>query len=124
MSHVKYSLLKVLSLSLLLGSFASLQASATEGASFDVRPTPVKTPPPEYPSNLKREGVSGMVAVKADIDETGAVINCSVSKSSNSGFNEAALTAVKTWKFKPAQKDGAPVKISLVIPIKFNFEES
>jgi protein TonB len=122
MSQVKYSLLKALSFSLLLGSFASLQASATEA--FDVRPTPVKTPPPEYPNNLKREGVSGMVAVKADIDETGAVINCSVSKSSNTGFNEAAITAVKTWKFKPAQKDGAPVKISLVIPIKFNYEES
>jgi protein TonB len=122
MTHVKSILLKVLSVSLLLGSISAL--SAAENAAFDVRPTPVKTPPPEYPANMRRDGVSGLVAVKVEIDETGAVVNCYVSKSSNPGFEEAAISAVKTWKFTPAKKDGAPVKISLVIPIKFNLEES
>ena len=123
MSPVKTSLLKVLSLSLLLGSFASLQAATSEGTAFDVRPTPIKTPPPEYPTQLKNAGVSGVVAVKVEIDETGAVIACSVTKSSNEAFEGPALNAVKRWRFAPAQKYGTPVKVSVVIPIKFAVEE-
>ncbi|MBK9990180.1 MAG: energy transducer TonB [Verrucomicrobia bacterium] len=123
MSHVKTSLLKVLSLSLLLGSFASLQAATSEGTAFDVRPTPVKTPPPEYPTQMKRDGVSGVVAIKVEIDESGAVTACSVTKSSNAAFEQPALNAVKNWRFTPAQKSGAPVKVSVVIPIKFAADE-
>jgi periplasmic protein TonB len=123
MSQVKYTLLKTLSLSLLLGSFATLQAATSEGTAYDVRPTPVKTPPPEYPSNMRRDGVSGVVAIKVEIDETGAVTACSVTKSSNAAFEQPALNAVKNWRFKPAQKSGAPVKVSLIIPIKFALDE-
>lgn len=123
MTHVKSSLLKVLSVSLLLGSFVTANAATTEGTAFDVRPTPVKTPPPEYPDKMRRDGVSGVVAIKVEIDENGAVSNCSVAKSSNAEFEQPALKAVKNWKFTPAKKDGAPVKVSLVIPIKFNLDE-
>lgn len=119
MSHVKTSLLKVFSLSLLLGSFASLQAATSEGTAFDVRPMPVKTPPPEYPSSMRREGMTGVVALRVVIDETGNVTDCSVAKSSNSAFEEPAMNAVKKWRFKPAEKAGAPIKVSLIIPIQF-----
>ena len=72
---------------------------------------------------MKQKGVSGLVALKVEIDETGAVTACSVSKSSNAEFEEPAMNAVKNWKFRPAQKSGAPVKISLILPIKFSIEE-
>ncbi len=120
MSKTKSYGLKTLILSLLLTSFAALHATAAE--EFDTRPVPVKTPPPEYPSRMAKDGISGMVAIRVDIDENGAVTACSVSKSSNAEFDQPALNAVKNWKFKPAQKGGSPVKVSLVIPIKFNLE--
>lgn len=123
MSHVKDSLLKIISASLLVGSLVTAQAATTEGTAFDVRPTPVKTPPPDYPDTMRREGVSGVVAIKVEIDETGAVTNCTVSKSSNPAFEQPALKAVKNWKFTPAKKDGTPVKVCLVIPIKFSLDE-
>jgi protein TonB len=123
MAHTKYIILKTLSLSLLLGSFAGLQAAVSEGADFDVRPIPVKTPPPAYPTSLRQTGVSGLVALKVEIDESGNVTECSVSKSTNPEFDGPAMQAVKGWKFKPAQKSGAAVKIRLVIPIKFNIDE-
>jgi len=107
---------------LVIGSFAWPSACLADGPEFDVRPVPVKTPPPEYPTALKREGISGVVAVRVIIDETGAVAECSVSKSSNPEFNQPALEAVKKWKFKPAQKDGAPVKAKLLIPIQFQID--
>lgn len=123
MSHDKYFVLKALSLSLLLGSFAMLGAATSEGTAYDVRPTPIKTPPPEYPVNMRSQGVTGVVAIKVEIDETGAVSSCAVTKSSNVAFEQPALNAVKTWRFKPAQKSGAPIKVSMIIPIQFTLDE-
>lgn len=89
----------------------------------DVNPVPMKTPPPIYPEALKREGGSGVVAVVIVIDEKGAVASAVVAKSSNSGLNEAAIEAVKKWKFKPAVKDGEKVKMRVTIPISFSLED-
>jgi len=94
-----------------------------DGPAFDVKPVPIKTPPPDYPSDLKREGVSGVVAVKVLIDETGSITECAVVKSTDARFDDAALKAVKKWKFKPAQKDGAPVAIKIIVPIQFQLNE-
>ncbi len=119
--NIKSLLTKTLALSLFAGSLAVATVSAQEAA-FDVRPVPVKTPPPEFPSDMQRQGISGVVAVRVVIDEKGAVEECSVSKSSHAEFEQAAVTAVKNWKFKPASKGGVAVKVSVVIPIKFSQE--
>lgn len=100
-----------------------LAADDTVYTKADVNPVPVKTPPPTYPGEMKRQGVSGVVAVVVVIDESGVVTSCSVAKSSRPEFEESAVAAVKKWKFKPAQKDGGPVKIKVTIPIRFNIEE-
>jgi protein TonB len=100
-----------------------LKADDTIYTKVDVNPVPVKTPPPEYPEAMKRQGVSGVVAVSIVIDEKGLVISSSVAKSSQAEFEAPALEAIKKWKFKPAQKDGAPVKMKVTIPIRFNLED-
>ena len=116
-------LLKVLTLSLLAGSLAVAPLSAQTAASeFDVRPVPVKTPPPIYPDMLRRDGVAGLVAVRVTIDEQGSVSECVVAKSSREEFERPAVDAVRNWKFKPASKGGVAVKSQVVIPIKFSQE--
>jgi protein TonB len=85
-------------------------------------PVPVRTIPPDYPSELRREGVSGLVMIKVNIDEKGDVTETSVEKSSHEAFDKPAIAAVKKWKFKPAKQDGNPVAIKVSIPIKFVFE--
>ncbi|MBK9991360.1 MAG: energy transducer TonB [Verrucomicrobia bacterium] len=99
------------------------KADDTVYTKVDVNPVPVKTPPPDYPLSMKRAGVSGVVAVSAIIDEKGAVMSATVAKSSHADFENSAVEAVKKWKFKPAQKDGAPVKMKVTVPIRFNLEE-
>jgi protein TonB len=101
----------------------NLAADDTIYTKVDVNPVPIKTPPPVYPSELKRQGISGVVAVAIVIDETGVVNSATVAKSSQSDFEAPALAAVKKWKFKPAQKDGVPVKMRVTIPIRFNLED-
>jgi protein TonB len=118
-------LLKRLLLLVILVYLPQLQLTADDTiyTKVDVNPVPVKTPPPEYPDAMKRAGTSGVAAVSIVVDENGAVISCTVAKSSHSEFEAPAVTAVKKWKFKPAQKDGVPVKIKLTVPIRFNLED-
>ena len=123
MSFPRWFAFKSSLVTLLIISLTSPLVIFADGPDFDVRPVPLKTPPPDYPHKLKRDGVSGVVAVKVLIDETGSVTECTVSKSTNPEFDGAALDAVKRWKFKPAQKDGNPVKAKLLIPIQFQINE-
>ena len=82
-------------------------------------PVPVRTAAPDYPDELRRGGVSGLVMVKCHIDVQGNVTETEVEKSSNAAFDKPAVAAVKKWKFKPAKQDGEPVAIKVSIPIKF-----
>ena len=82
-------------------------------------PVPVRMVPPEYPYELRRAGISGVVTLTVEIDETGAVQNCQVQKSTNQEFEQPALDAVRKWKFKPARRDGAAVKIKIQLPLRF-----
>jgi protein TonB len=106
------------------GATGWAQADETIYTKVDENPVPVKTPPPKYPESLKRDGVSGVVAVVIVIDEKGGIMSSSIAKSSHPDFERPALDAVKNWKFKPAKKDGATVKVKVTVPLRFNVEES
>ncbi len=82
-------------------------------------PVPVRTYAPEYPEQLREQHVMGVVYVKCTVDAQGNVVDPEVEKSSNNGFDKAALEAVKKWKFKPAKQDGSPVAKKVSIPIRF-----
>jgi protein TonB len=85
-------------------------------------PVPVRTVAPVYPVELRDSGTSGMVVVSCEIDEKGTVVSAKVSKSTNDAFNKPALEAVEKWKFRPAQKDGKAVQVSVTLPVKFSNE--
>jgi periplasmic protein TonB len=110
----------VLAVVLCLAPVATVVA-ATPGRE---NPVPVRTVAPEYPRELKADGVSGLVMVKCTIDEQGNVSDTEIAKSSNEKFDRFATEAIKKWKFKPARQDGAPVSVQVTIPIKFVAEES
>jgi protein TonB len=99
----------------------SAQAAATPGRE---NPVPVRTVAPEYPREMKQNGVSGLVMVKCMIDEQGNVSQADVVKSSDQTFDKFATEALKKWKFKPARQDGTPIAMQVTIPIKFVAEES
>lgn len=106
---------------------ASLLATATNSAFAQAKaepPVPVRMVPPDYPQELRREGVAGVVMVTCTIDEKGDVQDPTIEKSSNPTFDKPALAAVRKWKFKPAKLDGAAVAKKVTIPLKFTIDES
>ncbi len=73
----------------------------------------------KYPEQLRREGMEGTVAVRFVVDEQGRPQEISIHESSNPGFDDAAIRAVRDAKFQPAFKDGAPVRAPIVLPLTF-----
>ncbi len=88
----------------------------------DTPPVPVRTPPPQYPNSLRRDGVTGIVTVAIVVDDKGAVVSAAINKSSNPEFDAPSLDAVKKWKFKPATKDNQAVAAKVIVPLHFTSE--
>jgi protein TonB len=85
-------------------------------------PVAVRTIAPEFPEQLLREGVSGLVLVNCLIDEKGTVQDMRIEKASNELFVKPAMQALSKWRFKPAQSGGNKVPLRVSIPIRFTCE--
>ena len=92
----------------------------SEGA-VDRPPRPVMgNPAPSYPSDAVRNGLSGRVVIKVLIGPDGGVIKARVASASPPGvFDQAALDAVRRWRFEPALYQGQPVKVWAHQPLDF-----
>lgn len=92
-------------------------------ASRDRLPVVKKQVRPKYPSDLRKKGITGDVIVHIVVSSSGDVAEAEVIDSPNEQFSEAALEAVRQWKFEPGQKDGVPVAVRLKFPIQFRLRE-
>ena len=73
---------------------------------------------PEYPEIAKRAGVEGVVVLEAVIDVSGRVDQVKVLNSVTL-LNDAAIRAVKQWRYTPTELNGVPVPVlmSITVPI-------
>ena len=80
-------------------------------------------PRPDYPIQAKRMGWEGRVVLRVDVLADGSPGAVTLAKSSGHELlDEAALEAVRRWKFVPAKRDGSPVSSSVNVPINFNLK--
>jgi protein TonB len=81
----------------------------------------IKAVPPVYPPLAKTNHVIGEVTLDARIDSTGKVTDVEV-VSGPTLLRQAAMEALRLWKYEPAQLDGRPVSSHLSVIVKFHFE--
>jgi protein TonB len=67
--------------------------------------------PPEYPAKAFVDGVTGVVIVEALIDKDGRVKQARAAESVP-GLDEAAVQAVKRWRFIPRTGTGSSLRWS------------
>jgi protein TonB len=80
-------------------------------------------PIPEYPSMARRKGEQGRVLLKVLVTLNGDAGNVTLEKSSGSSYlDEAAINAVKNWKFIPARSNNEAVSGFVTVPISFSLE--
>jgi len=86
----------------------------------DTKPEMIgRMPIPSYTEEARKNKVEGTVFCRILIDETGKVIKVMITRGLPDGLDEQALTVVYQMKFKPAMKDGKPVRYSM--PVNVNF---
>ncbi|KAF1722935.1 TonB family protein [Pseudoxanthomonas wuyuanensis] len=96
-------------------SVASLQTAVADGAT----PAP-HLPPPHYPADAARQGISGSVLLRILVGADGKAKDVRVENSQPAGvFDAASIEAVRRWTFSPALKDGKPVQGWVRVPIDF-----
>jgi len=79
-------------------------------AGFDTDVIPVVRVPPAYPRRAKLAKIQGSVTLAVTIEPDGTVSNAEVLEANPPRlFDEAALAAIKRWKFRPKVVDGTPV---------------
>jgi len=88
------------------------------------RPEIVSSTRPVYTELARRARVTGTVIVEAIIDEHGDVKDARVLKGLPMGLDQAALDAIRTWKFKPATREGQPVAVYYVLTTNFQVQGS
>jgi protein TonB len=76
-----------------------------------------------YPEEAIKNKIEGTVYVLAYVNENGDVYFVEVLKGIGYGCDESAKKAVLETKFKPAYNQGKPVKVRIVIPIRFKLSK-
>jgi|GEM_PF-2648165 len=75
---------------------------------------------PLYPADALKQKIGGLCIIEAIIDEQGNVIEAKLLMAENEQLGNAALDAVRQWKFKPAIRNGVPVRVFYNLTISFN----
>jgi protein TonB len=76
---------------------------------------------PVYPELAKRARVSGVVILVVTVDEEGNVTDVKVNKG-HALLNEAAVNAVRQWKYSPTTLNGEPVPVIATVTVIFNLK--
>jgi len=75
---------------------------------------------PEFSEEARKAKFSGSVQVYLIVDEQGNPTNIKVVRSVGMGLDAKAIENVKTYKFKPAMKNGKPVRVPMWIEVSFD----
>jgi protein TonB len=80
--------------------------------------------PPRYPYLARARAQEGQVVVRVEVDAAGGVRSVAVARSSGFAMlDEAALGAVRRWRFEPARRSGVAVAATLDVPISFRLTD-
>ncbi len=78
---------------------------------------------PAYPPAAAKARLQGEVRVEFVVETDGTVSAAAVKDSTEPAFDEAALQAVRRWKFEPATEKGQAVRSAMVVPVRFELEQ-
>jgi protein TonB len=73
---------------------------------------------PRYPVVAEENHIEGDVTVQVDVDATGKVAKASA-VSGPVMLRQAAVDALRQWRYKPSTVNGEPVPIQLLVTVKF-----
>jgi len=86
-------------------------------------PKIIKMVEPVYPESARKAKVEGIVVLEAKTDEKGNVLDTRMLRSIPL-LDQAAIDAVKQWKYEPMVMDGKPFAVIFTVTVRFTLEET
>ena len=86
---------------------------------LDRQPRPKKLVDPEYPAELERQGISGVVQLSFFVNADGTTSEIRVISSPHPGLERAAIEAILDSTFHPGRADRKSVRTHVKLPITF-----
>jgi TonB family protein len=87
-------------------------------------PVVVEKVEPSYTEEGRKANINGIVIIEAVIGSDGVVKKTSVLKPLPFGLDQAAIDAVKQWKFKPGTLNGEPVDVIFNLVVNFRLDKT
>ena len=84
-------------------------------------PVRIRDTSPVYPELPRLAKTEGQVVIEAVIGVTGEVVETRVLKATPL-FAEAALAAVRQWKYRPTLINGRPVPVVMMVTVTFRLQ--
>ena len=86
----------------------------------DLSASMIHAPPPRYPRESRRQREQGVVVLSVLLDTEGRVADISIQRGSgHRRLDQAALDAVKKWRWRPTIRQGNPVQVRGSVEIPF-----
>jgi protein TonB len=82
-------------------------------------PVPIYKPEPTYSEEARKAKYQGTVDLWIVVDSQGNVREVRVAKPLGMGLDEKAVEAVRSWRFKPGYRNGAPVAVHVAVEVIF-----
>jgi protein TonB len=82
----------------------------------------LKKATPQYPEDARRAGIQGTVNLQAIVNKHGDISDLRL-VSGHPALVEAAMKAVKKWKYKPYILQGEPVDVQTMIQVNFSLAD-
>ena len=94
-------------------------ASAPKTVSHIKAPHLITATPPQYPAIAKTARIQGTVVLEATISKSGAIENLKA-VSGPPMLYQAAIDAVRQWRYKPYMLNGEPVEVGTTVNVIFS----
>jgi protein TonB len=97
---------------------APVRAGGTSGVRVPQKLNEVN---PAYPPIAMQAHIEGIVIIEATINESGNVVNARVLRSVPL-LDQAAVEAVKQWRYTPSMLNGSPVPVIMTVTVNFTLK--
>jgi TonB family protein len=98
---------------------ASVAGNGNSAVAADTHPKLVHRVNPEYPASERASKVEGIVVLVLRVELDGQVGDARVERGLGRAFDDAALEAVRQWRFEPARRAGRAVTAEYRVTIRF-----
>lgn len=97
----------------------SASASLHDAHAVDVPAKVIATVTAAYPEHAREAGLEVDVMLDIVVDHSGRVVHAQAVRSGDREIDDAALAAVRQYRFSPAQRQGRPVRVRMTWAVQF-----